>query len=71
MFRDEEAALNLMADQARRRLDRGFESGREVIEQYRAKLFAIKAADEFSRGQLLLAGMAPSGRTSALPARHL
>lgn len=62
MSRDEEASQNVVADGGKRRLDRGFESGREVIEQYRAKLFAMKAADEFSRGQLLLAAMAPSAR---------
>jgi hypothetical protein len=62
MSRDEEALLNATAKEAKRRLLSGIESSKGLIEQYRARLLAMKAGDELSRGRLLLANMAPSGR---------
>ena len=62
MSRDEEASLNFRAQEAKRRLCSGIESCRGLIEQYRARLLAMKTADELRRGRLLLASGSPTGR---------
>jgi hypothetical protein len=62
MSRDEEAFLNITAGEAKRRLHAGIAGGRLLVEQYRARLLAMKAADELLRGRLLIARSASRGR---------
>ena len=62
MSRDEEASLNAKAKEAKRRLHRGFESSKALVEQCRARLLAVRAEDELSRGRLLLAKAALTPR---------
>jgi hypothetical protein len=54
MPRDQEASPTVEAKEAKRRLRIGIESSRTLLEQYRARLLAMTAADELSRGRLIL-----------------
>jgi hypothetical protein len=62
MSRDEDSYSNDRAKEAKRRLHSGIESSKGLIEQYRARLLAMRAEDELRRGRLLIAAAPPVGR---------
>ncbi len=55
MSRDEEASLNVKAQEAKRRLRHGIESRKGLVAQYRAKLLALRMEDETSKRRLAIA----------------
>jgi hypothetical protein len=54
MSRDEEASLNVLAEDAKRRLCRGIESSKAVVAQYRRKLLAVRNSLEVGSGKRVL-----------------